>query len=578
MWPTAPVATGTEVAAMMRDGTVLRADIYRPPGAGPWPVLLARSPYGKRDPGVLARLDPPRAAARGHLVVIQDCRGRFGSEGEWAPLAHEADDGYDTVRWAARLPGADGRVCTYGPSYLGHTQWAAAAAAPPELLAAVPEFTWSSPDDGLVSRGGAYELGLMTQWTLTLGRDVLARQHAADPAESERQLSALETAIEGLTARTYWELPVQAPLRRFNLPTPPPTPTPTPTSGARPPTIIPMLIIGGWYDAFLQGSLENFGRLRAAGIPAALIVGPWTHDDQTGRIGDVDFGAAADAADIDGGGSLLDRELDWLDGQLARDSRGLIHEDGTGAGDHAIAEAGTGDDAVGEQPPVFLFVMGVDEWRGLPSWPPECVEVPWYLHAGGGLSTERPALDSAPDEFLHDPRDPVPTCGGAGLLPPEHPAGPWDQRQIEAREDVLVYTGAPLESALEVIGRVRLHLSADSTAASTDWVARLCDVDPDGVSRNITDGILRTSSQAGESIVDLWSTAHVFLPGHRIRLQIASSCFPRWDRNFGVTTSPPDATDVGPDAAVPSQGTNVTARQSVHHDAARPSRLILPVV
>lgn len=562
MWPTVPdIATGTELVARMRDGTVLRADVYRPPGEGPWPVLLARTPYGRRDPGVLARLDPLRAAARGHLVVIQDCRGRFGSDGEWTPLAHEADDGYDTVRWAARLPGADGRVCTYGPSYLGQTQWAAAGAAPPELLAAVPEFTWSSPDDGLISRGGAYELGLMTQWTLTLGRNVLARRHTADPAESERQLSALEKAIDGLAAHTYLELPVQAPLRRFNLPTP--TPTPTPTNSDWPAISIPMLIIGGWYDAFLQGSLDNFGHLRAAGIPAALIVGPWTHDEQTGRVGDIDFGVAADAASIDGGGSLLERELDWLDGRLARDRRGPGHE----AEAEFEAGAGTGAGAVGEQPPVLLFVMGVNEWWNLPAWPPACIEVPWYLHDAGGLSTEPPARDSPPDEFLHDPRDPVPTHGGPGLLPPEYPGGPRDQRQIESREDVLVYTSAPLASALEVIGRVRLHLAADSTTTSADWVARLCDVDANGVSRNITDGILRTS-EAGESTVDLWSTAHVFLPGHRIRLQVTSSCFPRWDRNFG--------------AAVPSQGANSAAhhpaRQSVHHDAASPSRLVLPVI
>ena len=546
MWPTvSEIATGIELTATMRDGTILCADVYRPPGEGPWPVLLARTPYGRRDPGVLGRLDPLRAAARGHLVVIQDCRGRFGSAGEWTPLAHEADDGYDTVRWAARLPGADGRVCTYGPSYLGHTQWAAAGAAPPELLAAVPEFTWSSPDGGLISRAGAYELGLMTQWTLTLGRNVLERRHAADPAESERQLGALNTAIEGLAARTYWELPVQAPLRRFNLPTPTPTPTPTPSppAAARPPVSIPMLIVGGWYDAFLQDGLDSFGELRAAGLPTKLIVGPWTHDDQTGRVGDVDFGAAADAAAIDGGGSLLDRELDWLDAQLARDPRDPA------AGARAA-----------DRPPVLLFVMGANQWRGLPAWPPACVEEPWYLHEGGALSTEPPAPDSPPDEYLHDPHDPVPTYGGAGLLPPEHPAGPWDQRHIEARKDVLVFTSAPLESALEVIGRVRLHLAADSTADSTDWVARLCDVDADGVSRNITDGILRTSL-AGESSVDLWSTAHVFLRGHRIRLQIASSCFPRWDRNFGATA-----------------GTNVVARQRVHHDAARPSRLVLPVI
>lgn len=519
--------TPAGLEATMRDGTILRADAYRPPGAGPWPVLLARTPYGKRDPGVLARLDPLRTAARGHLVIVQDCRGRFRSDGDWTPLAHEGADGYDTIRWAAQLPGSNGRVCTYGPSYLGHTQWAAIGAKPPELLAAIPEFTWSTPHDGLVQRGGAYELGLMTQWTLSLGQNVLARRHADNPAELKRQLTALNAAIENLTSSTYWELPVGAPLRRLNLP------VPAPNDGQCPDTVtVPTLTVAGWYDSFLQGSLDNYVNTRSSGSRAALIIGPWTHDNQTSRIGDVDFGSAADSASIDGGRSLLDRELDWLDQLNSSDQHGPA-----------------------EDLPVLLFVMGANRWRRLPDWPPEAVEVPWYLHEGARLSPEPPPPNSPPDVFVHDPHNPVPTCGGPLLLTPDFPSGPFDQRQIEAREDVLVYTSTPLHAALEVIGRIRLHLVAASTEDSTDWVARLCDVDTDGVSRNITDGVIRTTQPAGNWAVDLWSTAHTFLPGHRMRLQITSSCFPRWDRNVGAA-----------------------ARQTVHHDAMRPSRLILPVI
>ena len=513
----------TELEATMRDGTILRADSYQPPGAGPWPVLLARTPYGKRDPGVLARLDPLRAAARGHLVVIQDCRGRFRSDGEWTPLAHESADGYDTIRWAARLPEADGRVYTYGPSYLGHTQWAAIGAKPPELRAAIPEFTWSNPDDGLIQRGGANELGLMTQWTLSLGQNVLSRLHADNPAELEQRLTELNAAIEALTSRTYWELPIGAPLRRLNLP------LPAPNYGQCTATVtVPTLTVAGWYDSFLQGSLDNYVNTRSSGSQAALIVGPWTHDNQTSRIGDVDVGAAADSESIDHGRSLLDRELDWLD-QLSQSQPA-------------------------EDLPVLLFVMGTNQWRRLPNWPPKSVEVPWYLNENGRLSPEPPALNSPPDVFVHDSHNPVPTHGGALLLTPDFPAGPFDQWQVEAREDVLVYTSTALHTPLEVIGRIRLHLVADSAADSTDWVARLCDVDTDGVSRNITDGVVRTNQAAGEWTVDLWSTAHTFLPGHCIRLQITSSCFPRWDRNFGAT-----------------------GRHTVYHDAIRPSRLILPV-
>ena len=512
-----------DLEATMRDGTILRADAYRPTGEGPWPVLLARTPYGKQDPGVLARIDPHTAASRGYLVIVQDCRGRYRSEGDWRPLVHEHDDGYDTVRWAADLSRSAGQVGMYGPSYLGYTQWAAMSARPPELCAAVPEFTWSDAHDGLISRGGAYELGLMTHWTLTLGVNVLERRYADCPAELDTQLADLTAALDDLTTRTYWELPTPdlPTLRRLNLRTPPRT-----AAVRHSPAAIPTLIVAGWFDSFLQGSLDNHVAARAAGQRAALIVGPWSHDNQTGRVGEMDFGTAADAAGIDDGASLLARELDWLD-------------------QHLKAEVET-------EQSILLFVMGINRWRHLPAWPPESINVPWYLHADGRLSPDSPEPETRPDEFDHDPRNPVPTCGGALLLPPRFPAGPFDQHQIEKRDDVLVYTSEPLAEQLEIIGRVKLHLFATSAASTADWVARLCDVDADGVSRNIVDGIVRTRYAASEHVVDLWSTAHVFMPGHRIRVQITGSCFPRWDRDLAA------------------------ARRIVYHDAARPSRLILP--
>jgi uncharacterized protein len=528
-----------DLEATMRDGTILRADAYRPPtGDGPWPVLLARTPYGKQDPGVLARLNPHAAAHRGYLVIIQDCRGRFQSDGYWQPLVHDRRDGYDTVRWAARLPSASGRVATYGPSYLGYTQRATMAANPRALRAAVPEFTWSNPRDGLISRGGAHELGLITHWTLTLGVNVLERRYAANPTELHRHLADLNAALDDLTTRTYWELPTpELPtLRRLALPTP---------TLASPPAAatVPTLFVAGWFDAFLQGSLDNYIATRDAGQQAALIVGPWSHDNQSSRIGDTDFGPTADAALIDNGASLLTRELDWLDR-------------------HLTDPPPTPPLAPAPDPPVLLFVMGTNQWRHLPTWPPESIDVPWYLHADGRLSPDSPAPDSPPDVFDHDPTDPVPSHGGALLMTPDFPVGPLDQHQTEKRDDVLVYTSEPLTEPLEVIGRIKLHLTAASAATPTaDWVARLCDVDPDGVSRNITDGILRSNRPTAESgkyaehaehVIDLWSTAHVFLPGHRVRVQITGSCFPRWDRDL------------------------TPSRRTVYHDGARPSRLILP--
>ncbi|MEY9835739.1 CocE/NonD family hydrolase [Streptacidiphilus sp. EB103A] len=526
-----------DLEATMRDGTVLRADAYRPTGSGPWPVLLARTPYGKQDPGVLTRLDPFGAARRSYLVVIQDCRGRFRSEGRWQPFVHESADGHDTVEWAAGLPGADGRVGMYGPSYLGHTQWAAIAARPPHLYAAAPELTWADPHDGLLSRGGAVELGLVTHWTLSLGINVLERRYSGGSGELRGQLAALNTALAELPTHAYWELPAPASptLLRFGLSAPKAGSAPLPHPD------VPTLTVAGWFDCFLQGSLDNYVRARQAGQQAALIVGPWSHDNQSGRFGDTDLGPTADAAGIDNAGSLLERELDWFDRQLKQQRTAPVPA------------------------PVLLFVMGTNQWRHFGDWPPDSSDSPWYLHAGGRLSPEPPEPHSSPDTWHHDPNDPVPTRGGALLMAPGFPAGPLDQRRIEKRDDVLVSTSEPLEAPLEVVGRISVHLVADASTPAADWVARLCDVDPDGVSRIITDGILRTQQtqqRPQELTVDLWSTAHVFLPGHRIRLQIASSCFPRWDRDLDDSAT----------GALP------LAHRSLYHDAARPSRLVLPVL
>ncbi|MFG1810544.1 CocE/NonD family hydrolase [Streptomyces sp. NPDC049040] len=523
-----------EAEAAMRDGAVLRADLYRPPpGGGPWPVLLARSPYGRRDPGVLARLDPPAAARRGFLVVVQDTRGRFGSDGDWEPLVHEYDDGHDTVRWAARLPGADGRVVMYGPSYLGHTQWAAIVAAPPELLAAAPEFTWADPRDGLVARGGATERGLLDQWTLGLGREVLRRTRTGRGLA--RALAEL-TAVQDRLCAGEWDPPARPSvlhaLPRPGRPGGPPLrAVPADHTALRTPT----LTVAGWYDAFLQGSLDNHAAARAAGHTAALIVGPWTHDDRTGRTRAHDFGPQAGEAALAGGSSLRDRTLDWLTAVLA------------GAPHPGVAPPGGGAAAAGT--PVLVFVMGADEWRPLEQWPPPATPTPWYLRADAALSPVPPGPAEPPAGFLHDPADPVPTRGGALLLTSGYPAGPYDQRPVEARGDVLVHTGEALAGPLEVMGRVRATLTVGADAGPADWVVRLCDVAPDGTSRVLTDGVTRTYAAGEREVrVDLWSTAHVFRPGHRVRLQIAASSHPRWD-----VAGPPGTRTVFRDAARPSQ-------------------------
>ncbi|KUL45413.1 CocE/NonD family hydrolase [Streptomyces regalis] len=547
-----------DVPAEMRDGTVLRADVYRPGGTGPWPVLLSRLPYGKQMPMALAILDPLAAARRGFMVVIQDTRGRFASEGQWEPWTYEESDGYDTVRWAAALPGANGSVGMIGASYFGNTQWMAALSKPPELKAIAPMVTWSDPDDGLWTRGGAVELGITAPWTLMMGADALTRRHGTDPAALVGGITGLVRDLDGLAGGGYGELPVGRfpAFARHDLPElgyersrrEPDWARSCRVAGRHDEVDLPTFQVGGWYDIFTQGTLDNFTAMRRAGRPATLIMGPWTHTNQQHVIGDVNFGFAANSAFMGMRGRLHDMQLDWYQRAI---------------GDGEALEPDTGR--------VLLFVMGVNQWREEREWPlSRAVDTDFHLHADGRLTLEPPSTAEQPEEFTYDPMDPVPTTGGALLLSDEFRAGPLDQTVVEAREDVLVFSTEPLTEDTEVTGRVRAVLFAATDGPSTDWVARLCDVDENGVSRNITDGIVRvraaTPGEAAEHVVDLWSTSIVFRAGHRIRVQITSSNFPRWDRNLNTDEPEQDAT------------TARVARQQVFHDPDRPSRIILPVV
>ncbi|MFI6759820.1 CocE/NonD family hydrolase [Micromonospora sp. NPDC050417] len=551
------VRTEFDVPAEMRDGVVLRADVFRPAGAGPWPVLLVRTPYSKQDPGIFATLNPLAAVRRGYVVVLQDTRGRYGSEGEWEPLRHEQADGYDSVRWAAALPGANGLVGMYGPSYLGNAQWMAAAGKPPELKAIAPAFTWSEPFDGLFGRGGAIELGLGANWSLQQGANLISRRFHDAPDERHRRLVALVAELDGLDTGAYWELPAAAfpAFARHQVPdlgyqralADPDVVAACRVADKYDQLDLPTLNIGGWYDVFLQGTLDNFRAMSDAGRPAQLVVGPWSHRSQGGhQQGELNFGLAANERSLDLRSTLGDIQLDWFDRWLKP------------AADRRRAPVA----------PVRLFLTGVNRWRDEPAWPlARAVDTPMYLGAGGRLRVEPPAPDEEPDTFRYDPADPVRTHGGPILMATEYPPGPFDQERVERRPDVLVYTGEPLTDDLEVTGRVRMRLVAASSAPGTDWVARLCDVDPAGVSRNLADGIVRVGCEPGQPVeheIDLWSIGHVFRRGHRLRVQVTSSNFPRWDRNPNT-------------GAVDGTGT-AFADQTVHHDAARPSRIILPVV
>lgn len=549
------IQTEMDVTAEMRDGVVLLADVYRPAGDGPWPVLLARLPYGKQSLTELTGINPTTLSSKGFIVVVQDTRGRFGSGGDWEPFATEQVDSVDTIRWAASLPGSNGAVGMFGGSYFGNNQWLAALAGAPELKAISPMITWSEPDDGLFRRGGAAELGLNLPWAMMTGIDAVIRRNAHDPAAIGPAVGGVLHELDTLASTGYWETPVerhpvierhQVPELGFERSTRDPAWSDVVRLADKYDQIdVPSLGLGGWYDVFLQGTLDNFSAMASRGRPAHLIVGPWHHTSLASAIGDVSFGVGASKDVLGFLGSWTDVIAGWMHAQLDEES--------------------PRDSGV---PPVWLFTMGTNTWRREEAWPlARAVETDLYLRSDRALSFDAPSGDEEPDAYVHDPADPVPTTGGSLLLAADFRAGPIDQSPVEGRDDVLVYTSPVLTEDLEVTGRVGAVVHVASDASTTDWVVRLCDVDPSGVSRNVVDGIRRVEVVPGEVTevqVDLWSTSYVFRAGHQLRVQVASSNFPRWDRNFGTASgSVEDA---------------VTARQSVVHDAQRPSRVVLPVI
>jgi len=502
-----------DVPVEMRDGTVLRADVYRPAGDGPWPVIVARTPYDKSDPYVTMLLDPLLAVRHGLIAVIQDVRGRYASEGEtFVPFASEAQDGADTVAWAASMEGSTGSVGMWGPSYLGNVQWQAAAERPAALRAIAPSITFRTAD-GLSTRGGARELGLCRSWSVYAGFDALIRRHADDAGAAEGALRELIAAADGLPGRTNAELPTGTTaetdplIARFQLP--------TFDVGAADVSLhqrsveVPALNIGGWFDVFLQGTIDNFRNGRSGD---RLIIGPWNHLSTLPQQGELSFGSAGSGAAVDLGPSLTRLTFEWLRAQLSGE---LTEDEGR----------------------VKLFTMGTNRWRSEPTWPLERAKPTQFFLLPGALTADVPSGQSGEQSFSYDPAHPVPTLGGCTLL--EYPpAGSFDQSGIESRDDVLVFTSEPLSEDVEVTGQVTATIQVSTDAPTTDWVVRLCDVHPDGASYNVCDGITRVASAPDEPHtvqVDLWSTSMLFKQGHRIRIDVTSSSFPRWDRNLNTT-------------------------------------------
>jgi uncharacterized protein len=581
------VTVDFDVPAKMRDGTILRSNVYRPAGDGKWPVLLTRLPYGKDFPVGNAILDPAQAARRGYVVIVQDTRGRFASGGSWEPMRNEALDGFDTVEWASKLHYSNGQVGMYGVSYFGFTQWAALTQQPEAAKAAIPVMTWENPLNGIAFRGGALELGTSVNWRLsTIALNQVMRRHQgdADPRALGAAIHQLVKDIDALGTEGYSSLPLRefAPIRRndiapeffefFEHPMDAEYYEPSAILGKHEKVTVPTFNIGGWYDIFVKDTIESFTIMRKQGsTPEArqskLLIGPWTHGGFFNPIGERNFGFGSSAAFIDLQIDLSSLQLRWFDHFLKGVENGITSE-----------------------APIKLFVMGANIWRDEQEWPlARATETRYYLHSNGhanslhgdgALSIDTPA-EETPDQYAYDPAHPVLTHGGALLLTPEFRAGPLDQTMTESREDVLVYTTPALEQDIEVTGPINVHLWAASSAPDTDFVARLVDVFPNGYAQNLTDGIIRARyrdftkgekptliepGKAYEYEIDLWATSNVFKQGHRIRLDITSSNFPRWDRN------PNTGHDLGVDAEL------VIAQQTILHDAEHPSYVILPIV
>jgi len=569
-----------DVSMKTRDGVTLRADVYRPDGPGRFPVLLSRLPYdknGRRRPG-----DIDVFVEHGYVVIFQDTRGRFASEGdEYYPLVWEAPDGYDAVEWAAGLPYADGRVGTMGQSYLGATQYLLAPTRPPHLRASFPASAAADFHQCWVYHsGGAFELGWQVPYAILMARDTIARRGLTSTLlpELERLLVPAPTPwAPPVSDEAYRRLPLAAwadllgPVARYftdylRHPEDGPPWWEINLERRHGEITAPMYHVTSWYDIFLHGGLTNFCGLRRHAATAAargaqkLLIGPWAHlfpytsPTSTGT-GDVDFGP----------GALIDLheiQLRWFDHWLKGIDTGILDE-----------------------PPVKIFVMGENRWRDEHEWPLARTRyAPYYLHSGGaanrargdGALSPRAPADEPSDHFTYDPADPVPTHGGNTLI---LAMGVQDQRPVEGRADVLVYTSEVVGDPLEVTGPLTVTLYAASSAPDTDFTAKLVDVHPDGYARNLADGIIRaryrdartaptplTPGAVTTFTIDLWATSHVFLPGHRLRLEISSSNFPRFDRNLNT----------GEDQATGTRWQ--TARQTIFHDHRYPSHIRLPVI
>jgi uncharacterized protein len=544
----------------MRDGVMLSADIYRPDAPGTFPVILVRTPYSNNSLGALntGHYQSIFYAERGYAVVQQDVRGRFDADGEFYPFRDEPDDGYDTDEWVGKQPWSSGKIGTMGQSYFGITQLLQAIRGSRYLTAMVPNVTTFDVYDNWMYTGGAFQFGFALPWAVLIDARVNQELSPYDWGTAFKHLP-VSTADEA-TARkiAFYRDWATHPLRDSYW-------NGISFEKDHDKVAVPSLGISGWYDIFLKGFLQDHiaitreGKTPAARSGKRMLIGPWVHGLNANPVGAVNFGVGAVT-------DLARVQLRWYDHWLKGVPNGVDTE-----------------------PPIKIFVMGENYWRTEKEWPlARTSYVKYYLHSGGRANTlhgdgrldaAAPAAET-PDRFVYDPADPVPTLGGNNCCWTHIvPMGPFDQRSAERRDDVLVYQTAPLTEPIEVTGPISAVLYAATSARDTDWTVKLVDVHPDGFAQNLQDGIVRARYRESrmkaapvepertyEYTVDLWATSNVFLPGHRIRVEVSSSNFPRFDRNLNTGEDTPTATRM------------TKANQTVYHDGQRPSHVVLPVV
>lgn len=535
-----------DVKVPMRDGVRLSTNIYRPDSPGEFPVLLMRSPYGNGGAG---NREPGIAVKQGYVVVLQDTRGRFESEGIFDAMQNEALDGYDTQQWISNQPWFNGKIGTFGGSYVGFTQWIPASVGCPYVTAMFPEVTFSDLHD-VAYQNGAFFLDLFGPWSyeMTCPYNVRIDSLMKEPdrilmhlplIDQDKMLGwkipFLRDWLSHPEHDTYWDR--------------------TSIGNGYERISAASYSIGGWYDILLKGTINNYLKMTAPEIlpeirkKQKLMIGPWVHNMGNRKVGELDFGESADLDDT----KLM---LRWFDSQLKGIDNGIMND-----------------------PPVKIFVMGENKWRFENEWPLARTDYRnYYFHSSGkanaksgnGVMYTRLPRSGSADRFSYDPADPVRTIGGMG---------PYDQAKLEEREDILTFTTPVLKEDIEVTGPVNAVVYAASSARNTDFTAKLVDVYPDGKAMRICEGIIRADhrdpSEKPSLIepgriyrynIDMWATSNLFRKGHQIRVEISSSNFPRFDRN--LNTGNYFATDT----------VLLKAQQTIYHDPEHPSHIILPVI